>query len=347
MNKTVFFLVSLIVIAFSSSSKAVSFDGIMNKLIELNKAAGKDNGSISLLVAKVNSATEQANEKFDRFISNLVEKCRSGDSIQSAYLSKIQGDILEARAAANKAETDNKTKENEKVQYGRDLAAGQKQLSELKAQIAKAYENYRNFGIEAEQKLVVIKVLQDIITDELVAKNRKGKSFIQVETFNDKVRELQAMLANADDSMSPLVSTLLTMAESRGFSDQGTLSKILAVLGKLHASVSAFRKRQETDGMKAINNLKIQAKQKVIQIRTIAKLLKEVKSQITENRTIIETSARNVKLFEKNSIRKTSEHQYWKKICKYQDGIQAKETAFRQAFSAKISSVSSKLALIN
>jgi hypothetical protein len=347
MNKTVFFLVSLIVIAFSSSSKAVSFDGIMNKLIEMNEAAGKDKNQISLLIAKVNSATDQANEKFDKFIKNLVKKCQAGNRLQSAYISKIQADILEAKANSHKAEADNKTKENEKVQYGRDLAAAQKQLTGLKDQITKAYEQYRDFGIEAEQKLVVIKTLKDIITDELIAKHKKGQSFVQVETFNDKVRELQAMLKNAEDSMSPLVSTLLEMVESRGFSDKNTLSKILTVLNKLQASVSAFRRRQETDGKKNIENLKTQAKQKLIQVRTIAKLLKEVKSQIEENTTIIATSARNVKVFEKHQIRKTAEHQYWKKICKYQDSIQAKEAAFKKAFASKIKTISAKLALMN
>jgi hypothetical protein len=314
----------------------------MDSLIEMNKAAGRDKNQISLLVAQVNSAYNQANKKFDKFINGLVVKCKSGTRLQKSYIAKIEADILSAKARGNKAESDNKTLENDKIKYGRDLAAAQKQLKGLKQSINKAYEEYKIYGIEAEQKLVAIKTLKDIITDELLAKH--GQSFIQVEAFNDKVRELQAMLKDADDSMSPLVATLLQLAETRGFSNKNILNSILTVLNKLEASVSSFRRRQENEGKKNIENLKTQAKEKVKQVRAIARLLADTNSQILDNKTIMTTSARDVKTFESHKIRKTAERRYWAKICKYQNGIKKREHEFRLSFTKKVKEVSAKLA---
>ena len=342
MNKTVFFLVSLIVIALSSSSKAVSYDGIMDKLIEMNEAAGKDKNQISLLIAKVSTATQEANEKFDRFINDLVTRCSSGTRLQETYIKKIEADVLSAKARSNTASSDNKSLASSKITYGSQLAASQKELKALKKSINAAYEQYRVYGIEAEQKLVVIKTLKDIITDELLAKH--GQSFVQVETFSDKVHELKAMLKDSDDSMSPLVSTLLELAEAKGFSNKKILSQILTVLNKLQVNVEKFRKSQETSGKQTIRDIQTQAKEKVKQIRSIARLLSDNNSQIIDNENIVAAAARDVTAFENHKIRKLKESQYWKKICKYQDGVKTRESNFRYAFTRKIKEVSAKLA---
>ena len=69
MNKSAFFIVLLIVLALSSSSKITSLEGVLSKLVQLNTVAGKENAEISVLISKVASSVEDANQKFNDFIA--------------------------------------------------------------------------------------------------------------------------------------------------------------------------------------------------------------------------------------------------------------------------------------
>ena len=125
-------------------------------------------------------------------------------------------------------------------------------------------------------------------------------------------------------------------------SNKKILSQILTVLNKLQVNVEKFRKSQETSGKQAIRNIQTQAKEKVKQIRSIARLLSDNNSQIIDNENIVAAAARDVTAFENHKIRKLKESQYWKKICKYQDGVKTRESNFRYAFTRKIKEVSAK-----
>ena len=103
MNKTVFFFITLIVMAFCSNSKAASFSGILDKLVQLNQAAGKDANEISLLVSQVSSSTQESNNNFDTFITGLVSRCSQGSQVQSDFMAKLDADRLSVLTKSNDA----------------------------------------------------------------------------------------------------------------------------------------------------------------------------------------------------------------------------------------------------
>ena len=343
MNKSAFFIVLLVLVAFSSTSKIASFDGVISKLVQLNQAAGKDSSDISILVSQVSSATKESNQKFDSFMESLVSRCDTGKKLQSTFAEKLNSDILSIKTRAAAAQKDNDKLEVENASNNNDLKTAQKALEDLKAQIAKAYEDYSKFGSESESKLVILKTLRDIITDELLVPN-KGQSFVQLKTFNDKLHELKGLLEKSNDAQfTPLVSTLISLAQSKNFADQGILNQIIAVLTKLEGNLVDFRKKQESNDKKNIEDQKALAMQKVTQIKTLANMIATNESIIVDNNNVNASAQKDIDAIQKEIQRKATEVTYFAKICAFEDQLKTKEEAYRKSFAQKVKEIENKL----
>lgn len=339
MNKSAFFLAVLVTIAFCSSSKAVSYDSVLNKLVQLNQAIGKDKSDIALLISQVSQAVKEEGEKFDSFISGMNQSCGAGEKLLDGFIGKLEGDKTSAQAASVKADQDNKAITSEREKHTSDLAAAKDDLDKLKAQIAKTVENFKVEGAEAEEKLVVIKVLKDIITDELLA-SEHVTSFVQLHTFNDKLRQLNSlMIKSKDTTYTPLVATLLQLAQVHGFADQKILGQIMNVLTKLEGNLKEFRKKQNTDGKANIESLKARAEEKIKQIRSIAIMVAEGDSEYLDNENISKNAAQEIDAVDREIERKQLEMRFWKKICDFQVGLQTKDKDFRDKFDSLVKSV--------
>lgn len=257
----------------------------------------------------------------------------------------MAADQLSLEARSNEAADANKKIIGDLKKYSGDVEAAKKDLQDKKKQIKTEIENIRISGSEAEGKLVIIKTLRDIITDELLAdSNTKASSFVQLQTFNDKLHELKVLLENSHDTMySGLVTTLLTLAETKGFSDQKILRQILDVLKKLETSLVEFRKKQDTEGKTNIKTMKQQAKEKINQIKSLAKLITNAKSNQIDNENIIKSSAKSVAMLKAEIARKNGESAFWNKLCLFQDGLKKSAHEFKKNMTDKFRDVSSKL----
>lgn len=343
MNKSVLFLATLFVISFCSSSKIVSMSAILDKLVQLNQAAGKDHNDIGLLVSQVSQAFKENGEKFDEFYGGLKSGCTGGSDLLKNFNQKLEADIIVLENRSNEAESDNKKLVESRGKYTEDMKKSHEELKALGEQIKKELEEFKVYGSEAETKLVIIKTLRDIITDELLGE-QKGQSFIQLQTFNDKLRELKSLLSNSKDGVyAPLVSTLLALAEGKGFSDQKILQQILEVLGKLEKNLREFRDKQNKDGKENIKNLKNQAKEKKTQIKSLFTMIADANSNIQNNETIIKTNKSDVAVIKKEIERKQGEGKYWDSICEYQSHVNESAHQFRSAFESKLKNVNSEL----
>lgn len=343
MNKSVLFLSALIIIAFCSSSRVISYDSVISKLVELNQVAGKDSSDIGLLVSQVSSAVKEIGDKFDSFMAGVSSSCQSGEDLLEGFIKKLEADKVQAQAASDAATADNKKITIEKDSHAADLKTAQGELDDIKAKIAKEVENFKTHGVEAEEKLVVIKTLKEIITDELLTPG-KSSSFVQLETFNTKLKQLQILLQKSKDTTySPLVATLLSLAQGKGFADQKILGQIMEVLTKLQKNLKAFRKNQEDEGKKNIENLKKQAEEKVKQIRSIAIMIADANSNYQDNENIIKSAAQDIDAINHEIERKQFESTNWEKICKFQNDVQSKEQKVRDTVTESLKSVSSTL----
>lgn len=296
-----------------------------------------------MLISQVSSATQDSNDKFDSFMSGLVSRCDSGNKLIADYVAKLDADMLSITTRATAAANANVGLAKEKATLSDQVAAAQAELTQIKERVTKAYADLKVFGIEAEQKLVICKTLRDIITDELITPS-KGQSFVQLRTFNDKLHELKSLLENSSDNQfSPLVSTLVSLAESKGFADQGILNQILAVISKLEKNLQDFRTRQETDGKKNIESDKDLAREKVSQIKTLSGMIEENTNSQSDNTNISNSAVRDVAAINAEKTRKTSESAYWVKICAYENEIKEREGKFRTAYNGKVKEIELKL----
>ena len=353
MNKTVFFFITLIVMAFCSNSKAASFSGILDKLVQLNQAAGKDANEISLLVSQVSSSTQESNNNFDTFITGLVSRCSQGSQVQSDFMAKLDADRLSVLTKSNDATAAITSIGGQKDGLLDQVSSTKADLEKLKADIKTAYEEYKTYGVEAEQKLVVIKTLRDIISDELLAASgdtpsANASSFVQLKTFNDKLGQLKTLLEKSqDNSYAPLVSTLLSLAEKKGFADSSILNQILTVLNTLESSLKEFRDKQDTNGKANIKTLKDQAEEKVTQVKLLSTMVAGYTSDIEDNNNIVKAGVLDMGVIDAEKLRKIDEAAYWTKICDYQLLVKGKEDTFRAAFVAKVKDVTKKLVDLN
>ena len=342
MNKSAFFIVLLIVLALSSSSKITSLEGVLSKLVQLNTVAGKENAEISVLISKVASSVEDANLKFNDFMDGVVNRCNTGKELQNSFINKLEEDIVAIKARSNQANDDNADIEKKNAGYLTQVAYINTDLNDLKYEITKAFEEYKQFAVEAEQKRVIIKTLRDIITDELISPSN-GQSFIQVQNFNSKVNELKTLLEKNDDAQfSPLVSALVTLAQNNNFADQGILNQILSVLNNLDKNIKQFRDRQDSNHTENIKILKNRAQSKITQIQTLSDMINSNHSIQTDNTNIIATAEKDIAAIEAEKARKQTEITYYAKICAYEDGIKAQEDSFRASFSEKVRELENK-----
>jgi len=340
----------LLAISYISSKLFRSLDGIIDQLIELNQDVGTEENNIGVIVSQIASAIKDTHEAGQANFANLLNRCSAGKELLTSFISKLEADKTSVKARSNDAKDANKQYDSDILEYTDQLTTANEELQASEGKIRKAIEAIRAYANQSEEKLAVIKQLRDIVTDEILnpSPDTETTSLIQLRTFNDKLHSLSQLLSKSKDSKySPLVTTLLTIAETKGFSDKKMLRSILDVLKKLEDNLLAFRAKQEADGKDGIRNLKTQAKDKLEQIKQFAHLISQAKSTILDNENIIKSGENDVEHISRESTRKQNELAYWNKLCDYQDSLRQAASDWKDAFETKVHDVTTKLLDLN
>jgi len=142
---------------------------------------------------------------------------------------------------------------------------------------------------------------------------------------------------------TPLITTLLTLAETRGFSDKGILNNIMTILKRLESNLLNFRKQQETEGKKNVENQKEQAHSKIEEIKLIAKIKGQNESNKIDSENVIKSSNTDVGFLDAQKSRKENELNYWNKICSFQASLKTKGSEWKKDFDTKLQDVTKNL----
>jgi len=296
---------------------------------------------IATRIAPIQQALEDTAAKFSDFYNAQATSCNSGKSQMSDFIGKLQNDKVAIGAEENKYHTEFESRGAALESEQSSLRAYQAELHEIEEEIKKEIENLRIYGIEAEEKLVLLKYLRDIIIDELM-KEPAAQSFIQLKVFNDKMRQLKVLLEKSHDSKyAPLVTSLLTVLETRGFSDQGILQNILNVLSKLQENLLAFREKQESNGKQNIENIKERGKNKVIDIKQTAHHIAESRSIVANAEHQIRRLGKEQELLDHEIQRKNHELSFWSELCHYADELNVKAEKWRSEIGSSVSEATS------
>jgi len=179
MKMTVIFLTYLFIIMCSStlsssSSKHNNLDSIVSELVELNKLAGKSPESILVLVSRMSSSLEAVQNKEAKFFNRVERNCKSGNQIVKGYIEKLNSDLVEVKVTIDQAIKRSAEAQESKKSYKTQVTSLKTKFEDLGKAINKEWEKFRLFASENEQKLVTIKYVKDIITDELLTKHSRG-----------------------------------------------------------------------------------------------------------------------------------------------------------------------------
>jgi hypothetical protein len=337
MNKSVLFVASLLIVA-ACVAKESHLSKIMSKL-NLIQQDLEEHGAGEEIAIKFNQLQNHyadTQTAWDAFHAEQQSRASAGKTLISDFIAKLNEDYNKIVGAINHFQSFAMTHGESAHSTSEKIEEEKKEAEALEAEIKQALQDYRDHGIEAEQKLTLIKFLIDIITDELLT-GEGGASFVQLRTFNDKMKELKGMLEKSKDSkFAPLVSTLLSLAEQKGFSDQNLLNQIINTLRKLEENINAFRKSQQDGDLAHIEELKSLLSHKHESINHLTHVMEDTLSQLRNAQNRASKLEHDRQVLESEIHRKENEGAYWDDVSAYQEQLRVAREAQRQEEAALV-----------
>jgi hypothetical protein len=233
-----------------------AFQEIMDDFVEVHKEASQQ-VDVGLVLTDVKVTLQASEKKYKEFLSSFLVSCNNAKAKVNGFVTRLTTARSEAQNQvantwanqAKKGTAGVKEAQTNSAEVSKRLEAIQKQLSQV-------IIDFHEGVVETDSKLNVVKQLRDIIEDELI---NPGKSFIQVEKFNAKLKDLQALIKRSGDSLyTPIIATLVQLASEQNFSDQGILKAILKNLKELQDNLTKFRAEREASMNVTLKNLKAQ-----------------------------------------------------------------------------------------
>jgi len=329
--KNVIYFLSLILIACCFCSASDDYKNIMHQFVELNEAMGKPKEDVGLLFAKVKGVLEKQKKSHGNFFRTLETHCASGLKLLGDAIKANANAVTEASSSLNtwKANLGSATKDRKDARA--EIAKARVQLKGLRKRVSKVTMDYRVFASEADKKLTVVKVLRDIITDELF--NRVPGALVQVNKFTQKLSELKDMLNNNSDSLySPIISVLLDLATEQNFADQGILKKILENLRNLDKALKDFRVKQEKSLDAELANLRKQVKNVKQRIRAYKRMSHQAASKGIDAAHYIAYYTHEIAHFTAEKNRIAEALRFFTKLCEFEKMVHKRHKAAAKKF---------------
>ena len=322
----------LLTVTLSSSSK---YSNILTQFIELNNVIGNPSEDVGVIISNVKNVLIEEEKNNEAHYSGLLTNCASGDSLINSALVKLANDVNDSKKNLNDWNTSLGSSGKDIAKAEDDIKTTSDKIGINKKQIEKELEDFKVSVTETDQKLTVVKVLRNIITDELI--NSHPGSFLQINKFTDKLNELKGMLNNDNDSLySPLVSVLLELASEQNFSDQGMLKKILENISNLDKSLIEYRNKRQTDLNDALKNLRANS----VNLAKIRHAYLNMRAQSLSKRIdaqhYIHFYTNEITHFNSETNRKNDEKQLLSKICDFEKDAYAKDKAALEGFKSKV-----------
>jgi len=324
----------VLTITFCSHSQ---YSNIINQFIELNDELGNAKEDVGVIISNVKSVLLDEEKLVEAHFNELARNCASVDGANTAAVSTLTAGQNESTKNLNdwKATLASSAKDIAKAES--DIKSSFVKMQQNQKSIDKSGEDYKVAATETDAKLTVVKVLRDIITDELLNNVAHAHSFVQLNKFTEKLNELQGMLNNDNDSLySPLVSVLLELASEQNFSDQDMLRKILQNINNLEKSLKDFRKQREDTFNSEMKSLKANA----LNLLKIKNAYEKMRAQSVSKRIdaqhYIQFYTHEIAHFVAEIGRKKAERTLIDKLCTFENNAHLADKKGIQEFKTKV-----------
>jgi len=273
----------------------------------------------------------------------MQRNCKTGSSYINDFSNKLKGDSLTAKGAINKAEKSKAKAQADLTKFQKEFKASKEAVRAAHLREEKEKRHFERLLIEADNKLIVIKRVGDLIEDELL--NGKAPSLVQVNTISEKLNELKTMLEKSDDSMfATVIGALLETVSLQNLSDQGILRNIFIYSKKkIKTNILAWKKKAIKDN-KNVRKIAAKAlKAKLKSLAALGKLIVVAKSDIVHSARKIEELKAAITHLDHAIKRKARDLKHWNSLCDNQAQIAKLFRDARQALKAKVDKVAKHL----
>jgi len=258
-----------------------AFQEIVDDFVEVHKEASHE-VDLGLVLSDVKISLQAGEKRYKEFLSGFVTSCTNAKGKLSSHIKRLENASDEAKNQIANTWGHQLTKGRagiKEAQSGADKA--QASLVQIGKDMEKIVLDYHHGVSEADSKLIIVKQLRDIIEDELL--NPAGKSFIQIGTFNAKLKDLEALIKKSGDTLyTPILETLVQLASEQNFSDQKILHAILKNLNALADNIRKFKKERKVAMNVTLVTLKKQEENLVQQLQDYHHLEQRYISDVTE-----------------------------------------------------------------
>jgi len=324
---------SLILIASCSCSAGKDYQNIIHQFVELNTEMGVPKEDVGVLIANVKATLTRSKKAHENFFRTMETQCTSALALIDKEIKSHSDSVADATNQINTWAKNLSKATADRKDATANIKKARVQLKDLKKKVSKAVLNYRVFAEEADKKLNVVKILRDIINDELY---NRAPGLVQVTKFTQKLAELKEMLNNDTDSLySPIVSVLLDLATEQNFSDQSTLKKILTNLNNLDKALREFRTKQEKGLDEEIKTLRKEIKNIRQRIRAYRRMRHQASSKAIDANHYIAYFKHEVAHFTAEKNRMTAVKNFLTKLCDFQKTVHKKSSAHNKKLKTK------------
>jgi len=324
-------------IAFCASSmNQDKFPSILQQFVELNEAMGADKQvDAGVTIAQVRSAVQAGKKQAADFFRTIETHCASALASIKNSIKELTTSSNDAKDQLNKWKVHLTTATRDAKDAQENIVKARTQMKGLRKRVSKLAMDYRVYASEADKKLNVVKILRDIITDELY--NRGPRALVQINKFQQKLSELKELLNNNSDSLySPIVSVLLDLATEQNFADQGVLKKILQNLNNLDKALKDFRAKQEKSLDAEIKTVRAQIKNTRQRIRAYRRMRAQSNSKRIDATHYINFYTHEINHFTAETGRKQNELNLFTKLCDFERKVHKKSVAAHKWFKAQV-----------
>jgi len=316
MNKNAIYFLLLCLIAYVSSSDQ-RYKKILTDFAELSEALGNQKEDTGVLMANVRNAIAKQRVNARAHWRLLNTHCASAHAKLQTSLKNLDTSTTDSRNELNKWRAAATQAKREVVEAATNIKKSRVQFRNLKKQHNQVLLDYKVVAEETDQKLHVVKMLRDIISDELL--NHAPGSFVQLNKFQAKLNELKGMLNNNNDSLyAPIVSVLLDLATEQNFSNQAVLRQILTNINNLDAALTKFRAKEEAGldvAVKALRGVMRTAREKILEY---GRMRAQAVSRSLDARHYIKFYNHEILHFTAERKRKVDEQKLVTKLCTFQ-----------------------------
>lgn len=343
MSRTFIFLTLLFVTSYCIEKNTNNVNQIIDELVELNKVNKAHAPNIGRTISQIRSAVHDSAKAFGAFYSKVEANCHNGRRYLTSFTAKLKGDLVAAQSGINSAHgrikrsTASAARLTHKLKHAKDALKKSQKRQRHEAHV------FHQHLLEAEDKLVVIRHIRNIVVDELL-NGKAPASLIQVNTINTQLNQLKTLVEKDNDALfSSVVATLIEMSNERNLNDQKVLRNFLGALRKLRLRITEWRAGAIKDRKRLSDINKKSNAARLKSIRAVGRLLVEARSSVVAAQRTIDDLNNAVVLVNRGLKRKARESHHWDRLCADQKRVAGVFNGSYQTLRRKVRAVAAAL----